>query len=77
MSTTIELVSLGHASVQLQRTVGIVRRAAKDLGIEPAYRINDIPYFLAADIERIAAHLTDPILTKALAMRTSDNDGMH
>lgn len=66
MSTTIELVSLGQASVQLQRTVGIVRRAAKDLDIEPAYRINDVPHFLAADIDRISEHLRDPILTKAL-----------
>jgi hypothetical protein len=54
--------------------VGIIRRAAKNLGIEPAYRLNDVPYFATADIERIAEHLRDPILTNALAMRRDHDD---
>ena len=54
---TIEIVSIGSAAAQLQKPMTVIRRAADELGILPAYRINEIPHFAAADLERIAEHL--------------------
>jgi len=54
---TIEIVSLGSAAAQLQKPITVIRRTAEALGIEPAYRINNVPHFAAADVERIADEL--------------------
>ena len=57
MSTTVELTSIGQAAALLQRHPSSIRKAAGELGIEPRYRINDVPHYFPADLERIAEHL--------------------
>ena len=57
MSTTVELTSIGQAAALLQRHPSSIRKAAGELGIEPRYRINDVPHYFPTDLERIVEHL--------------------
>ncbi len=55
--TTIDITAIGVICGQLQTPFSQLRRIIAELGIEPSARINGIPHYSAADVEKIAAHL--------------------
>jgi hypothetical protein len=57
--------SIGHACQLLQAMPTAIRDAAEALKIEPAIRINGIPHYVEADLERIRKHLASPPVRKS------------
>jgi hypothetical protein len=62
MTTTAErdFLSIGQLAAQLQRPVRKIELAATELQIQPSLRLNHVPYFDAAAVER----LTEAISTQ-------------
>jgi hypothetical protein len=58
VKATHDFVSIGQLAAHLQKTVRVIERAAIDLEIAPAMRLNLVPYFSAEQIERLTAHLS-------------------
>jgi hypothetical protein len=50
-------VSIGQATALVQAMPADIRRAANELGIQPAVKINLIDHFAESDLQRIAEHL--------------------
>ena len=55
MNTSI--VSLGQAAALIQAMPSAIRKAAEEMDIKPALRINMIDHYDEHDIERIAEYL--------------------
>ncbi len=49
-----QILSFGCMAGELQTPVSRLQEIAKQLGITPSSTINNVPYFNAADVERIA-----------------------
>ena len=54
--TTVEIESLSRVCGLLQRSPKAVREAAASLGIEAAFKINQVPHFNVEQTERIAGY---------------------
>lgn len=52
-----DYVAIGQLAGQLRVTVRAIERAAVELELPPAMRINGVPYMDAAQIETLTAHL--------------------
>lgn len=59
MTQTIDIQAVGRIACDLCCAPQLVKRAAKQLGIQPAYRINNIDHFCAGDIERISQRVRE------------------
>lgn len=53
----LNITSIGVLAGEIQAPVKQIAEVAKQLGIVPSARINNVPHFCAADVERIAAHI--------------------
>jgi hypothetical protein len=53
MNATVEITSIGQAAAELQLPVAKIRSIARELGVQAAFVINDVPHFKRADLERI------------------------
>ncbi len=54
---TRDLTSIGCLAGQMQRSVRSIEQAASRAGIKPAMRIDRVPHYTAAQVERIIAAL--------------------
>jgi hypothetical protein len=52
-TATLDVISLGRLSCDLQRSVPTVRNALAELGIEPALRLNSVDHFRAEVADRL------------------------
>jgi len=64
-----DILAVGHLACRLRCGVHVLVRAAEQAGIEPAVRINDVPYFRASDVE-----LLEERVRELQAGRTTDAD---
>jgi len=61
-----QILSFGCMAGELQTPVSRLQKIAKQLGITPTSTINNIPYFDAADVERIADQIRSESQTEAI-----------
>jgi len=57
MDATSSIVSIGHASSQLQTPVTKLVQVAKVLGIKPTQIINGVVHYSEIDVQKIRQHL--------------------
>jgi len=50
---TLDIASVGQSAVWLGTTVTWLRKAAEELGIEPAARINGVDHYATDDVHRM------------------------
>ena len=55
MTTTIErdFTSVGQLAAHVQKPVRRIEAAATELGLQPALRLNGVPYFDGAQVEQL------------------------
>ena len=61
MTTTAEkdLLSIGRLAADTQKPVRRIEQAAAELGISPDLKLNGVPYFSGAQVERLTAKLKE------------------
>jgi hypothetical protein len=54
-----DFVSIGQLAAHAQKPVRDIEQAAEDLQLQPALRLNSVPYFSGDQVERLTKHLRD------------------